>query len=203
MIKKIFTCFLLFCIVNFMYLPASAEEADKDYNKSHIIEAIYKTEFNANKASKGQIIQFESTEDCKIGDTVIPSGTIFNGEVKHFKKGRWGYRRAKAVIIINKMILPDGQTYKIKASTKRHVLKGSAIANVGKGVVSFPVAIVVGTTGAVVMIVEAVSIVGLLLIGPTSYAIGRAMGKLTHGINYKKHEGDEIKLKIKSIESNN
>ena len=199
MIKKFFSCLLVFCIVSFTFLPTLAE--DEDYNTSRIIDAEYKTDFNINKASKGQVVQFVSTQDYQVDGVVIPKGTIFSGEIKHFKKGRWGYRRAKAFVKINKMILPDGKTYDIKAFTKKHVLKGSAVANIGKGVVSFPVALVVGVTGVVVIIVEAVSIVGILAIGPTSYAFGRAMGGLTHGINYKKHKGDEIKLKIKSIKA--
>jgi hypothetical protein len=186
-------------MMNFTYLPALAE--GEDYNTSQVINAEFKTEFNANEASKGQVVQFVSTEDYKIDDVVIPAGTIFSGEVKHFKKGRWAYRRAKAVIKINKMILPDGKEYKIKASTKRHVLKGSAMGNIGKGIVSFPVAIIVGVTGAVVIVLESVSIVGLIVVGPTSYAFGRTMGQLTHGINYKKHVGDDIKLKIKSVKN--
>ena len=126
----------------------------------------------------------------------IPEGTIFSGKIKKFKKGRWAYRRAKVRIVINEMILPDGHTYKVKGHTKRHVLKGSAIGNVGKGIITLPAALVVGTAGACVIIVETVSIAGLLIVGPTSYVVGETMGKLTHGINYKKSEGDDIKLKV-------
>ena len=197
MIKRIIACLLVLCIVNFVNLPVFAN--DKDFNESRYINAEFKTEFNANKAEKGQVVQFISTQDYQKDGIMLPTGTIYSGEVKHLKKGRWGYRRAKAIIKINKVILPDGQTYEVNASTKRRVLKGSGIANVGKGIVSFPIAIVVGATGTVVIIVETVSIVGLLLVGPTSYVFGETMGKLTHGVNYKKHQGDEIKLKIKAI----
>ena len=196
--KRFFACLLMLCMINFTFLPALAEEKE-NYNTNNIINAQFKTDFNANKASKGQVVQFISTEDYKIENVIIPKGTIFNGEVKHYKKGRWGYRRAKAVIGINKMILPSGETYKIKASTKKHVLKGSALGNTGKGIVTLPVALVVGTVGAVVIVVETISVAGLILVGPTSYGIGRAMGGLTHGINYKKYHGDEIQLKIKTV----
>ena len=199
MIKRFFSVLLLLFMLNFCFWTAPVQS--KDYNADLIIDAEYKTDFNANKASKGEIVQFISTQDYTTDGFVIPSGTIFNGEVKHYKKGRWGYRRAKAIITIDKMILPNGQTYNIKASTKRHVLKGSALANVGKGVISFPVAIVVGVTGAVVIMVEAVSIAGLIAVGPTTYLFGRLMGTLTHGVNYKKNEGDDIQLKLKTIKN--
>ena len=197
--KKIIAILLIFFISNFIFLPALAQ--NEHQNTNHIIDAEFKTDLNVNKTSKGQIVQFISTEEYKINNFIIPKGTIFEGEVKHFKKGRFGYRRAKVVIKLNKMILPDSRTCKIQGTTKRHVLKGSAMGNVGKGIISLPPAIAVGAVGACVIIVEAVSIVGIVAIGPTTYAFGRALGSLTHGINYKKHQGDEIKLKIKAVET--
>ena len=202
MIKKIFSILLVFCIMNFSFLPALAE--NEEYNTdhistSHIINAKFKTDLNAKDASKGQIVQFVSTQDCMVDGVKIPEGTIFNGEIKNVKKGRFGYRRAKVRIVINEMILPSGETQNIKAYTKRHVLKGPAAANIGKGIITLPVAVVTGVVGVVVIFVEAVTIVGIIVIGPTTYLFGEAMGKLTHGINYKKHEGDAIQLKIKSL----
>ena len=200
MIKRFFAVLLMLCIINIISLPALAQNED-DYG-SFLIDAQFKTELNVNKASKGQIVQFISTQEYKTDSFTIPKGTIFQGEVKHFKKGRWGYRRAKVVIITNKMILPNGETYEIKGFTKKHVIKGSALANTTKGIVSFPIAIAVGAIGVAVIVVEAVSIVGIIAIGPTTYGFGRAMGGLTHGINCKKEQGDEIKLRIKNITKN-
>ena len=172
---------------------------NENLEKDKIIDAQFKTDLNVNKASKGQIVQFVSSQEYKMNDITLPAGTVFSGEIKNFKKGRWGYRRAKAVIEINKIILPDGKTYNTQTYTQKHVLKGSPVANTAKGVITFPLAIAVGAAGTAVIVAEAISIVGILIIGPTTYGIGRAMGGLTHGINYKKQEGDEIKLKIKSI----
>lgn len=198
MFKKIFSVLLAFFIINVTLIPALAD-GDEGYSTSKIINAKFKTDLNVNKASNGQVVQFISTEDYMVDGFMIPQGTIFNGEIKHFKKGRFGYRRAKVVIKINEIVLPNGETHSINASTKRHVLKGSAVGNIAKGVISLPLAVATGTVGVAVIIVEAVSIVGILIIGPTAYVFGEAMGKLTHGINYKRHEGDEIKLKIKSL----
>ena len=196
MIKKFLAMVLVFCTFNFITLPVFAG----DDSKNAIIEADFKTDLNVNKASKGQVVQFVTTEDYTVDNYTIPKGTIFSGEVRSFKKGRWAYRRAKVTIAINKVILPNGQTQRIKARTKKHVLKSPGIANATKGIITAPIAIAVGAVGVVVIFVEAVSIVGIIAIGPTTYGFGRAMGGLTHGINYKKHEGDEIKLKILSVE---
>ena len=199
MIKKILSAILLFCIINVSLMPVMAKE---DESTDTTIDAVFITELNVNKASKGQVVQFRTDKSYNINGFTIPKGTIFSGKIKRYKKGRWGYRRAKAIIVIDKMTLPNEKTFRIKARTKKHVLKGSAAKNTLKGVVTFPVAIAVGTVGVCVILVEAVSIVGILAIGPTSYLFGETMGKLTHGINYKKQQGDEIKLKINSIKNN-
>ena len=197
MIKRFVSFLLILFLLNSVSLPIFAVEGD--IKETRIINTEFKTDLNVNKASKGQVVQFVSTQDYSVDGLTIPEGTIFSGQVTHFKKGRWAYRRAKVVIHIDKMTFPSGETYNINASTKRHVLKGSALVNTGKGIISFPVSIVVGVAGSVVVIVEAVSIVGIIAIGPTCYSFGRVMGTLTHGINYKKHEGDKIKLHLKSI----
>ncbi len=211
MIKRFLSVLLILCIMNIVALPVFSQEDDIQEDKilnsyeqeeiedSRVIDAQFKTDLNVNKTARGQIVQFVSTQDYMVDGVKIPRGTVFTGEVKHFKKGRFGYRRAKAFIKINKMVLPNGEKYKIKAFTKKHVLKSSALANTGKGIVSFPIVIAVGAVGVVVIIVEAVSIVGILAIGPTTAGFGALMAKLTNGVNYKKHEGDDIKLKIKSI----
>lgn len=196
MLKKNIIILLIISLLNIFITPVFATKE----NENIIVKAAFQTELNVNKASKGQVVQFVSTEDYYVTDNfIIPSGTIFNGKIKKFKKGRWAYRRAKAVIKIDSMTFPNGEHYNINASTKRHVLKGSAIGNISKGIITLPVAIVVGTAGACVIIVETISIAGLIIVGPTSYLFGETMGKLTHGINYKKHQGDKIKLKIKNI----
>ena len=201
MLKKIFAFLLCLSFINMTFLPVCAEQGE-DIEKTQIINAEFKTELDVNKASKGQVVEFVSTEDYEYNDVMtIPRGTIFRGEVKKFKKGRWGFRRAKARIVINQIILPNGETYNVKASTKRGVLKGSAIGNIAKGVICGPCAIVVGTVGAVVMIVEAISIVGLIIVGPTSYLVGRTAGSMTHGVNCKKHQGDKIKLKLRKVKN--
>lgn len=197
MIKKIFSLVLAFLILNITLCPAYAFEDNETLYGNHIINAEFSTDLNVNEASKKQVVQFISTEDYydKTG-YFIPKGTLFTGKVKNFKKSRWAYRRAKVHIVINEMRFPNGETYKIKACTKRHVLKGSAIGNIAKGVVTAPVALVVIVAGSVVMLVETLSIVGLIVVGPTGAVVRGATGKLTNGVNCTKHSGDSIKLKI-------
>jgi len=191
--KQILSILLLFCFINYVSLPVFAN----DYSK---LAAEFATELNVNKASKGEIVQFRTTEEYKDNNgVVIPAGTVFEGKVHDFKKGRWGYRRAKAHIVIDKMILPTGEIYDVSGKTDKSVLKGSAVANVSKGVITLPVALVVGAAGVCVVIVETVTIVGILLVGPTLFIVGETTGKLTHGVNCVKHQGNSVKLKIKKL----
>lgn len=197
MFKKIFSLFLILLLLNITLCPVfSAEDIEKVYENG-VVNTEFVTDLNVNEASKKQIVQFISTEDYtdKTG-FFIPKGTIFTGRIQKFKKSRWAYRRAKVRIIINEMRYPNGESYKIKAYTKRHVLKGSAAGNIAKGIITAPIAVVVLATGAVVMIVESVTVVGLLLVVPTGTLIGGITGKLTNGVNCKKYSGDSIKLKL-------
>ena len=197
MLKKIFSFFLIFLLINVTISPTFAIEDEELTSSNHIIKAEFLTDLNVNEVSKKQVVQFASVEDYtdKTGFS-IPKGTLFTGKVQQFKKSRWGYRRAKVRIVINEMRYPSGETYKIKAYTKRHVLKGSATGNIAKGVITAPFAIVVLVTGATVMLVESISIVGLIIVGPTGAVFGGIAGKLSKGVNCTKHSGDNIKLKL-------
>jgi len=197
MIKKLFSLFLIFLILNITLCPAFATDNEEKIRGNRIIEAEFSTDLNVNEASKKQIVQFISTEDFvdKTG-FFIPKGTLFTGRIHNIKKSRWAYRRAKVRIIINEMKFPNGETYKIKAYTKRRVLKGSAVGNIAKGIVTAPFAVVVITVGSVVMLVESITIVGLIVVGPTGAIVGGIAGKLSNGVNCTKNSGDKIKLKI-------
>ena len=194
MLKKLLSILLVISIINFSYLPVLANE--KSEHAELAVQLL--TEIDVNKASKGQIVQFKSIEDYKdeYGRN-IPSGTVFQGKVKSVKHCRWAFRRAKAHIFINRMMLPNGQQFKIRAFTKPRVIKGSAIGNIGKGVVCTPAALVVGAGGLCLIVIETVSIVGIALVAPTAAAVCGTVGKLTNGVNCYKPEGSEFTIKIK------
>ena len=185
--KKILSLLFTMFVLNMSVMPAFAVSGN---NQKEVIETFFVSSLDVNNSDKGHIIQFRTTENYND----IPKGTIFVGHIKSIKHGRWAYRRAKVRIELTEMRLPDGTTYPINGSTKRKVLKGSAIGNVCKGVVSFPAVLVVGLGGSVVMLLECISIVGIVLLVPTGMVVGGLCGKLSNGINCKKDAGDVIKL---------
>ena len=194
MFKKLLSTILSIFIFNLTFLPVIAKEK----NLHDEISVNFITELNVNKSSKGQIVQFISTDDYTdaLGHS-IPKGTIFQGKIKSIKHSRWGFRRAKAHLYINQMILPNGEKYKIKAFTKPLTVKGSAVANVGKGILMTPIAVCSLAVGTVAIIVESISIVGIILIAPTGAIFNGIAGKVTNGVNCYIPEGKKITIKFK------
>ena len=90
--KKIISFVLGLLIFSFTFTPAFAE------NK--IVDATFVTDLNMNKASSGQTVQFRIEEDVNIDGITLPRGTIIQAEVKHPKKCRFAFRRAKGQIIL-------------------------------------------------------------------------------------------------------
>ena len=190
--KKFLALFGILFVLNMSFTPAYAVSASKH---KETVKGSFVSNLDVNKSSKGQVVQFRITEDfTDESGKVIPKDTIISGDIKSMKKGRWAYRRAKARIELNEMRLPDGSIIKINGHTKRKVLKGSAIVNIGKGVVTFPAVLLIGVGGSVVMLLECISIVGIILLIPTGAIVSGLTGNLSNGINCKKQAGDEIKL---------
>ena len=199
MVRKLFAALLALFIINLTFVPVLGDEFDDsdDMLSGKIVEAEFITDINVNDSSKNQVVEFKTVETLKANNGfVIPRGTILKGRVKARKRSACFYRRAKVRIVINEMILPSGQVYEIKGNTKRRVLKGSAVGNVAKGIVSTPLALVVGAAGTVLMLIETCTIVGVVLLAPTGAIVGGTVGKLTNGVNCTKEKGDDIKIRI-------
>lgn len=195
MFKKILSLILTILILNLYSIPVYS--ADKKNTK---IKAEFMTKLNVNKASDGEVVQLISLEDFtdETGIT-IPHGTIFKGYIKSHKESHPFYVRAKAHIVFDEMILPDGRMYKIKAGTKRKYIKGSAIGNTVKGIVTFPLAVATSAVGGAVMVVEIVTVIGLIFVAPTSNGFFKGVKQMTRGVNCKKRAGSKVKLKIKDM----
>lgn len=196
MIKKFFSLVIITFMINMTFTPVYADIYD-DTVEGNIVEAEFVSDLDVNESSKNQIVEFKTTEAIKSDmGFVIPRGTILKGRIKARKKSRCFYRRAKVKIAIDEMKVLSGEVYRIKANTKRRVLKGSAVGNVAKGIVSTPVALIVGIGGTVVMLVEACTIIGIVALAPTGAAVGGTVGKLTNGVNCTKERGDDIKIRV-------
>ncbi|MBQ2645130.1 hypothetical protein IJG14_06135, partial [bacterium] len=188
--KKFIALFLVLSFFNFSFLPVYASSKTK-------VETVIISNINANKTQNDEIVKFVSTQDIKNYDgNIIPQGTVFTGKINSIEKSRGAYKRAKISINIYEMTLPNGEHYNIKASTKNKFLKGSAFGNIAKGFCTTPIALSVGCLGSIAILFECISVVGLIAVVPTGNFFGRAMGKITKGLNCKKHKGDVIAILV-------
>lgn len=194
MLKKFFSLVLVVLILNIYCVPVFSADM-----KTLKMKAEYMTNLNVNKANDGDSVLFMTRKDYtdETGFT-IPNGTIFKGHVKSHKESHPFYCRGKAKVVIDEMTLPDGRTYKVKVTAK--TVKGPLIANIGKVVGTLPPAIITSAVGGVVMVVEAVTIVGLIFVVPTANGFRKGVGRMTKGINCKKHTGSKITLKLKDMQ---
>ena len=200
MFKKLFSFIVTVFILNISFLPVFA--VDKNItDKKFVIKTQLTSDLDVNKSSENDVVQFITNKSIRdsIGIT-IPNGTIFNGRITEKEESRLWYKRAKAKIIIEEMILPDGEIYSVDGSTQGKFLKGSAVVNAAKGVAGVPAAIVTGAAGGVVLAAEYISIIGILITGQTQALLGNTIDKLIRGINCKKHTEDTVNLKIKYVD---
>ena len=194
MFKKFLSLVLSVVILNIYCVPAFSADM-----KTLKMKAEYMTNLNVNKANDGDSVHFMTRKDYtdETGFT-IPNGTVFKGYVKSHTESKAFYRRGKAKVVIDEMVLPDGRTYKVKVKAK--VVKGPFIANMGKLLGTLPPAIVTSAVGGVVMVVEAVTIVGLIFVAPTGQGFVKGVGRMTKGINCKKHSGSKVTLKLRNMQ---
>ena len=202
MFKRLLSVIFALIMLNFMCMPAyTYPEIPHGAEYPLIVKSEYNTYINANEAVAGQAVQFVSSKkytDNRSGFT-IPKGTIFNGKIRIAQKSKWGFRRANVIIDINEMRFPNGDIYTVSANTKQLKLKGSLVANTLKGIIGTPFAVVSGVLGAGLMIVETASIIGIASVEPTAKASSALINKFTKGVNYKKHDGASVKLRINDI----
>lgn len=162
----------------------------------------FQEDFDVNKAEKGKEIPLKLESEFQDMDgEFIPAGTMFYGRVDSVTKSRAGYRRAKAKITIDKMILPDGTMYKVKGKPKSGLLASSAGKNFAKGVGSTVLSVGICVTGLVLITGECLSGVGLVFAPATGIVTGIAVSSTTHGTNYKVKAGTKLPIKfVKLVE---
>lgn len=200
MLKKSISLMLTAFMLNISLLPVFAANNNL-LEKEFVVKTQILSDLDVNNSNENDTIQFIT--DKSIRDAIgisIPKNTTFTGKITEMKPSRLFYKRAKAKIEIEEMMLPDGEIYAVKGGTQNKFLKGSAFVNTAKGVAGVPLAIVTGSIGGVVLAAEYLSIIGILFTGQTQEFLGSTIDKLIRGINCKKQTADNINLKIKYID---
>lgn len=157
-------------------------ESDLDINETNANDEIYFRLLSKVEASNGM---------------VLPEHTRFSGKFKKIKKSEPIFKRARAYIIIDKIIFPNEKVYTVRMEPKNGAdMKSSQILNTlraipaGIGVVSFSL------ISVAVVAIESVSIVGLVVVPRTCKGFGLLISSMAKGLNYKLKAGNKIIFKL-------
>ena len=157
-------------------------ESDIDVNESNLNDEIFFNLVSKVTTSNGM---------------VLPEHTRFAGKFVKIKKSEPMFKRARAYILIDKIIFPNEQTYTVRMEPKKGSdLKSSQFLNTlrafpaGIGIITFSV------ISVAVVAIESVSVVGLVVVPRTCKGFGILISSLAKGLNYKLKAGDTIKFKL-------
>ena len=157
-------------------------ESDIDVNEADVDDEIYFRLASQVKASNGM---------------VIPEHTRFLGKFKQVNKSKPVFKRAKAYILIDKIIFPNEKIYTVRMEPKNGSdLKSSQFLNTirafpaGIGIITFSI------ISVAVVVIESVSIVGLVVVPRTCKGFGLLISSMAKGLNYKLKAGSKISFKL-------
>ena len=157
-------------------------ESDIDVNEANIDDEIYFRLASKVKASNGMI---------------LPEHTRFLGRFKKVKKSEPVFKRAKAYILIDKIIFPNEKIYTVRMEPKSGSdLKSSQFLNTlrafpaGIGIITFSV------ISVAVVAIESVTVVGLVVVPRTCRGFGLLISSMAKGLNYKLRAGSKISFKL-------
>ncbi len=157
-------------------------ESDIDVNEANVDDEIYFRLASQVKASNGMI---------------VPEHTRFIGKFKKVKKSEPVFKRAKAYILIDKIIFPNEKIYTLRMEPKNgSSLKSSQFLNTiraipaGIGVITFSI------ISVAVVTIESVTIVGLVVVPRTCRGFGLLISSMAKGLNYKLKAGSKISFKL-------
>ena len=157
-------------------------ESDIDVNETNVDDEIYFRLASQVIASNGM---------------VVPEHTRFVGKFKKVKKSEPMFKRAKAYILIDKIIFPNEKIYTIRMEPKNgSSLKSSQFLNTlrafpaGIGIITFSI------ISVAVVTIESVTIVGLVVVPRTCRGFGLLISSMAKGLNYKLKAGSKISFKL-------
>ncbi len=157
-------------------------ESDIDVNEANVDDEIYFRLASKVVASNGMI---------------VPEHTRFVGKFKKIKKSEPLFKRAKAYILIDKIIFPNEKVYTLRMEPKNGSdVKSSQFLNTlralpaGIGIVTFSV------ISVAVVAIESVTVVGLVVVPRTCKGFGLLISSMAKGLNYKLKAGSKISFKL-------
>ena len=157
-------------------------ESDLDINETNVNDEIFFTLVSKVQASNGMY---------------LPEHTRFAGKFKKIKKSEPLFKRARAYIIIDKIIFPNEKVYTVRMEPKSGSdMKSSQFLNTlralpaGIGIITF------SALSVVAVAIESVTVVGLVVVPRTCRGFGLLISSMAKGLNYKLKAGNKILFKL-------
>ena len=214
---KKFLSFVLILMVNFMTMVPVLSETNEswDNNDQTVLstsiedETVYlsprntyvletESDIDVNEAKVDDEIYFILVSKVKASNgMVLPEHTRFLGKFKKVKKSEPMFKRAKAYILIDKIIFPNEKIYTVRMEPKSGSdLKSSQFLNTlrafpaGIGIITFSI------ISVAVVAIESVTVVGLVVVPRTCRGFGLLISSMAKGLNYKLKAGSKISFKL-------
>ena len=213
---KKFVLIILVLLINFLTVePVLAELSENQEQNSDVFmatvedEKVYlspktkyvlelESDLDINETNPNDEIFFNLVSKVEASNGVaLPEHTRFAGKFVKIKKSQPVFKRARAYIIIDKIIFPNGQTYNLRMEPKNgsdlkapQFLNALRVIPAGVGLVTFSI------VSVAVVAIESVSIVGLIVVPRTCRGFGLLISSMAKGLNYKLRAGSTITFKL-------
>ncbi len=213
---KRFILFLLILLLNFLtvgpVLAEISEESEQNYDvlsaeiedekvfltpkTSYVLEL--ESDIDVNETTEKDEIFFRLVSKVEVSNgMVLPEHTRFAGKFVKIKKSQPMFKRARAYILIDKIIFPNGETYNLRMEPKNGSdLKSSQFLNALRVIPASIGIITFSVISVAVVAIESVSIVGLVVVPRTCKGFGILISSMAKGLNYKLRAGSNITFKL-------
>lgn len=213
---KKFISFILILLMNFLILePVLAQGNEYEEQDSPVFSTAIEEETVFLSPKSNYVLELESDIDINetdINDEIyfrlvskvqasngmfLPEHTRFAGKFKKIKKSEPVFKRARAYIIIDKIIFPNGKIYTVRIEPKKGSdLKAPQFLNALRAIPASIGIITFSAISVATVAIESVSIVGLVVVPRTCKGFGLLISSMAKGLNYKLKAGNKIIFKL-------
>ena len=206
---KKFISVLLILIMSLTMMPPVFADLNEDTEQSSTVlsttiedETIFleekKEDESKNEADKNEEIYFRLVSKVQASNGMfLPEHTRFAGKFKKIKKSSPVFKRARAYILIDKLIFPNEKVYTVRMEPKKGSdLKSSQFLNTMRAVPASVGILAFSILGFVAITLESVTVVGLVVVPKTCRGFGILISSMKKGLNYKLKAGNKITFKL-------
>ncbi len=156
------------------------------------------SDLDINETNKNDEIYFRLVSKVKASNGMyLPEDTRFAGKFSKIQQSKPVFKRARAYIIIDKIIFPNEKVYQLRMEPKTGSdLKSSQFLNTLRAIPASVGIITFSALSVAVVAIESVTVVGLVVVPRTCRGFGLLISSMAKGLNYKLKAGSTISFKL-------